>query len=333
MSSHHLIPLASADEWSDALKDVKHSFAHTRESCLAMHLTTGYRTFLYRYENGPRKIVCPIAERPVGNDSDIVTPYGFSGFTGNGDCPEFAHEWRDFAKRKGYICGYISINPLFQNETYFSPLDAFSSTSLYFIDLQRSLTDIFEGLDRNRKRQIKDYRASESGFVYDRAMLTEFFKANYRDYLKRFGLSGANYFTNETLDHICSLENVFMVGTEINGSIASVYIFAHTPHEGQCMFNVALPEAKASTPLLLWCGLKYFRSRKIPVMNLGGGTTDEDNVAQSKQRYGAFALPFFSLRQVYDKQKYEDLSGRLNSDLSMGYFPAYRDPNLKSKKG
>jgi hypothetical protein len=330
LSKHILIPLEAKDEWNDALKGIRHSFAHTWDNCYAMSLTTSHRTFLYRYENNSVTIVCPVAEREFEGKTDIVTPYGFSGFAGNADCPEFAEEWKKFAASKGYVCGYISINPAFENSTYFDISDAFGSTSLYYIDLDRSLTDIFESLDSNRRRQIKHYRRSESSFIYDRVALTEFFKGNYYDFLDRYGMSRANYFSIETLEYLCSLENVFMAGTSGSEGINSVYIFAHTPFEGLCMFNVAKPEAKDATPLLLWCGLKYFRSKKIPLMNLGGGSADDDNVAQSKKRYGAYSLPFRSLKQVYDRQTYEELCRKAGAVDGGRYFPAYRNPNLKN---
>lgn len=329
MSKHNLIPLSARDEWTDALKGIRHSFAHTHDNSHAMHLTTGHPTYLYRYESGNTAIVCPISERSTEGKKDIVTPYGFSGFAGNQDCPDFPNHWNEFVCSRGYICGYISLNPLFENKTYFVSEEAHGTASLHFIDLDKSLTDIFESLDANRRRQIKNYRKHESGFIYDKTSLTVFFKENYYDFLKRYNLSSANYFKMETLDYLCSLENVFMVGTTDGNKVNSVYIFAHTPYEGLCLFNVSHPEAKETTPLLLWCGLKYFRSKKIPVMNLGGGSSDDDNISNSKRRYGAYSLPFRSLKQIYDKNSYDELSRLSGAGNGSTYFPAYRDPALK----
>ncbi|MGB3019167.1 MAG: hypothetical protein WBC65_15285 [Ignavibacteria bacterium] len=331
MSIHTLIPLESKDEWSEAVKDIRHSFSHTWDNCYAMHLTTSHKTFLYRYENGNAKIICPFAERQFEGSTDIVTPYGFSGFTGNTDCPDFPHHWKEFAKQSGYVSGYISINPAFENTSYYYEKDAVSRTSIYYIDLERSLTEIFESLDSNRRRQIKDYRRHESSFVYDRTRLTDFFKQNYYDFLDKYKMSSANNFSIATLEYICSLENVMMVGTEKNDEINSVYIFAHTPHEGLCMFNVAHPEGRENTPLLLWCGLKYFRSKKIPIMNLGGGSNDDDSIAHSKKRYGAYGLPFKSLTQIYDESAYKVLCSKAGADMNGQYFPAYRNPKSLNK--
>ena len=323
---HRLIPLESESEWKDALKDIRHSFYHTRESCYAMKLTTGYRTYLYCFEHNGIKIICPVSEREFNGYTDIVTPYGFSGFTGNEDFSEFQNYWREFVKEKKYICGYISLNPAMTNSTYYSEKDAYKSTNLFFIDLNLSLTELFENLDSNRKKLIKNFRKYETDFIYDKNILTRFFTDNYQDFLKRINASRANYFSKETLEYICSLENVYMAGTGTEGRTEAVYIFAYTGHEGICLFNVALPEGRQYASLLFWGGLKFFRRKKIPLMNLGGGIKEDDNVALSKERYGAYKLPFYNLKQIYDTETYEKLCMQkgLKSDDKSGYFPVYR---------
>ena len=61
-------------------------------------------------------------------------------------------------------------------------------------------------------------------------------------------------------------------------------------------------------------------------MNLGGGIKEDDSVALSKERFGAYKLPFYNLKQIYDSDVYEKLctqKGLKASDKS-GYFPVYR---------
>ena len=326
MTCHRCIPLNADSEWNNALKGIKHSFAHTRENCYAMSLTTGFETFLYCFENENVKIICPVAERKYNGYTDIVTPYGFSGFTGNADCHEFTVYWNEFVREKKYVCGYISMNPLLQNDTYFKNEDSYKSTNLFFIDLNLSLTELYENLDSNRKKQIKDYKSAESKFIYDRKILTEFFLNNYYDFLKRINASAANYFSRATLEYICGLENVFMAGAGTADKIEAVYIFGYTNDIGDCLFNVATPEGREYSPLLLWCGLKFFKKKKIPVMNLGGGIKEDDSVALSKERFGAYKLPFMNLKQVYDKDVYDKLCREKGIDAAdmSGYFPGYR---------
>jgi hypothetical protein len=327
MAKHSCISLESPSVWKEALKGIRHSFAHTWEHCYAMNLTTGYNTYLYCFEKDNVKIICPIAERKYKDDyTDIVTPYGFSGFTGNADYPEFRNYWKEFAKEKNYVCGYISLNPVLQNSSYFCGEDSFNTASLYFIDLELSLTELFENLDANRRRQIKNYRKIEASFVYDKKILKEFVTDNYYDFLKRINASSANYFNEKTLDFICSLENVFMVGVKENNKIEAVYIFGYTDYTGDCLFNISTVRGREYAPYLLWCGLKFFRSRKIPLMSLGGGSKTDDSIDKSKQRFGSYGLPFINLKQVYNPDVYAKLCNEKGLDGldRTGYFPVYR---------
>ncbi|HAY32512.1 MAG TPA: hypothetical protein PK536_01060 [Ignavibacteria bacterium] len=325
MSIHRIIP-SDSTEWDKTLEGINHSFAHTRQSCLAMKLTTGYNTYLYVFEKDNVIIVCPLAERKFNSYTDIVTPYGFSGFTGNGLHPDFLKYWDEFTKENNFVCGYLSQNPLFTKKDYYHSEDSYSNTNLYFLDLRQSLTELFDNLDANRKRIIKNFRQAEASFTYNKTSLTEFFISNNHNFLKSINASEANYFKRETLEYICGLENVYMAGAVEKDKIVSVYIFAHTEYSADCLFNVPLPEGRKYAPTLLWAGLKYYKSKKIPVMNLGGGLKEDDSIAMSKERFGAYKLPFINLKQIYNKNVYEKLCAEVNADKDdmNGYFPAYR---------
>ncbi len=328
MVSQKCIPLDSPAEWEEALKGIKYSFAHTWENCYAMQLSTGYNTYLYCFEAENIRIVCPIAERRFGNFIDIVTPYGFSGFSGNGDCSKFSHYWASFAKERGYVCGYIALNPIFENTTYFSLDEIYQPNSLYFLDLTLSSDELFTNLHRNRKRQLRNWEETVHNFVFDKSALTDFFLTNYPEFIRRVGASPANYFSRETLAFLCSLDNVFMVGAGKPEKIEAVYLFAYTAHIGDCLFNVALPEGRHHATTLLWCGLNYLKSLDIPLLNLGGGVRGNDSIAQAKQRFGSRRVTFRCLKQVYEPKIYEELCRQANADPTdmTGYFPPYRDP-------
>ena len=50
MARQKCIPLDSPAEWKEALVGIGHAFSHTWENCYAMHLTTGFRTYLYCFD-------------------------------------------------------------------------------------------------------------------------------------------------------------------------------------------------------------------------------------------------------------------------------------------
>jgi hypothetical protein len=328
MARQKCIPLDSPAEWKEALVGIRHAFSHTWENCYAMQLTTGFRTYLYSFEMGSVRIVCPIAEREFDGYIDIVTPYGFSGFVGNHDCPQFPYHWRQFVQERGYICGYIALNPIFETSTYFDLNEAYRSNILYFLDLTFGIDKLFANLDRNRKRELKDFE--KIPFVLDRNALINFFLEAYPHFLRRVQASPATYFTTETLTSLFSLNNVTIVGAGTPHRIEAVYVFACTPYAGDCLFNVARPEGRHHATKLLWWGVNYLKSKGVPMLNLGGGVRENDSVAQSKERFGPIKLPFRALKQVYNHGIYEKLCRQRDVDAGerAGYFPGYRSPNL-----
>jgi hypothetical protein len=274
--------------------------------------------------------VCPIAEREFEGFIDIVTPYGFSGFVGNGNCLQFPLYWRSFVKERGYVCGYVALNPIFETSTYFNPKEACRSNTLYFLDLTLSIDKLFSNLHKNRKRGLKDF--DKTSFVFDRDTLMTFFLQTYPEFLRRVQAPPASYFTRETLNSLCSVNNVVIVGAGTGKRTEAVYIFAYTPYAGDCLFNVAIPEGRHHTTSLLWWGVNYLKSLGVPLLNLGGGVREDDSIARSKEFFGPIKLPFRALKQIYDRKIYEALCRRRGADPAdkSGYFPAYRSPTVRA---
>jgi hypothetical protein len=323
------IPLESPREWQLALKSIKHAFAHTWESCYAMHLTTGSNTYLYCLEANNARVVCPIAERKFGDFIDVVTPYGFSGFVGDGDCYDFARYWGDFAKQKDYVCGYIGLNPVFLNNSYFDAEEAYEYNEIFVIDLTQSIDRIFANLNSNRRRQLRKARKEAlSTVILDKNVLTDFFLANYHDFFATKGASQAYHLSKQTLSFLLNLENTLIIGAGKSGRVEAVSVFAYTSYAAEFLFNVSLSEGRQHSVPLLWFALNHLKSIRVPLLNLGGGVRKYDNLAHFKRQFGGVRLPLRCLKQIYDPETYEMLCGRVDADPTdmSGYFPAYRKP-------
>lgn len=322
------ISVHSPSEWKSALDGISHGFAHTWESSFAAHLTTRLTTYLYCFEGEGARIVCPLSERTLGEHVDIVTPYGLSGFAGTGECTAFSPHWKEFARQRGYVCGYISLNPLFDDATYYDSADVYESKTLYFLDLTKSAEKLFADLDTNRKRQLRHWRTTPPPVVLDKPALTQFLLSSYPDFVRRRNATSAYRFSRETLSYLAGLENVVMAGAEEAGRIVALSMFAYTPAAGEYLFNVSLPGARHHSVLLLWYGATHLKSVGVPFLNLGGGIEEHDGVARFKERFGAMKLSLRALKQVYTPDVYSQLCARTNADPrdTSGYFPAYRAP-------
>jgi hypothetical protein len=329
-----LIPLAAKAEWKSALHGIPTAFAHSWENCYAMHLTTGFETFLFCLDTPLGRVICPLAERSWHTYIDIVTPYGFSGFVGNADINELHKSWQQFTRDQGYICGYLALNPCLAETWDFPGDEVFSTNSLYILDLKPSLETILAALDRNRRRQLKHWQTLQASLVTDKKALTEFLIAHYQDFLLRVGASPANHFSDQTLRELCASENVRMIGAAEQGRLVAMHAFSYTPALGDCLFNVALDEGRDYTTALLWWGINDLKSLGVPLLNMGGGVHEDDPVARAKQRFGAVRKPFSVLKQVYRPDVYENLCAQHDIDASdrTGYFPAYRKSSLSSSR-
>jgi hypothetical protein len=294
-----------------------------------MHLTTGFDTYLYCFEAQNARIVCPIAERTFGDHIDVVTPYGSSGFIGIGNRYDFSRYWTDYAKQRNYVCGYIGLNPVFENDGYFDAEDVYEYNDIFVIDLTMNIDGIFANLNNNRRRGLrKAQKDVPSQLTFDRDDLIKFFLANYHDFFARKGASQAYQFSNETLSFLLNRENTLIIGAEKAGRIEAVTVFAYTQYAADFLFNVSLSEGRQHSGPLLWSGIKHLKSLQIPLLNLGGGVLRNDNLAHFKRQFGGMQLPLRCLKQIYDTDTYETLCRQVDVDPTdmNGYFPAYQKP-------
>jgi hypothetical protein len=328
MVRHQLIPLDSPDEWRDALRGIPHAFAQTWEHCYAMHLTNGLKTYLYCFERDAVRIVCPFALREFDGYVDIVKPYGFSGFVGNGDCPAFSHYWKEFARQQGYVCGYLGVNPIFEQSAYFAPDEVYSYNTVFVLDLTLSDRELFANLSENRKRQLRNWDQIASSLVLDRSAGADFFVSHYLDFVREKNAPSAYHFSEETLSFLTNLPNVLIVGARKDEKLVAVSVFGYTPDAGDFLFNVSVQEGRNYSAVLIWYGVQHLKALDVPLLNLGGGGHEDDSLADFKARFGSQKLPLRCAKQVYQREIYDQLCQRMNVDPNdmTGYFPAYRAP-------
>lgn len=318
------IPLSAPTEWSRALADVPHVFGHTWGSCRALSLG-GEEALLYVAEREGTRVACPLIERPIANRLDVATPYGFSGLTGTGPWPGFAEHWRRFAGERGYVAGYLAINALFGDETYADASTVTIANETYVLDLRRGVEAVWSGLSTNRRRQLRGWRAGD--YETDNEALATFFVEQYPLAMERKGAAPRHRFSAATLTALCELPETFLVGARSGGALESVSLFGHTPHAADFIFNAALPGCAHHSVALIWAAVHRLIERGAPWLNLGGGMSPGDSLADFKARFGAAALPMRAVKAVYDRAAYEELcrQGGADPEDRDGFFPAYRN--------
>jgi hypothetical protein len=324
MSSDRCIPLAERAGWEAALAGVPHVFGHTWGSSMALAMS-GQEAVLYLAEEGERRVACPLVERPIEGRLDVATPYGFSGLTGTGPWPGFAERWRRFAAERGYVAGYLAINALFGDDSYADPETVTVANQTYVLDLGGGVEEVWSGLSTNRRRQLRDWRVEDYEIVGEE--LAEFFVAQYPLTMERKGAAARHRFPVATLAALCELPETFLVGARGDGGLESVSLFGHTPYAADFVFNAALPGCAHHSVPLIWSAIHLLGERGVPCLNLGGGMSPGDSLADFKARFGARPLPMRAVKAVYDPPAYEALCHRNGADPGDrdGFFPAYRN--------
>ncbi|HEY0972519.1 MAG TPA: hypothetical protein VGE02_16230 [Gemmatimonadales bacterium] len=323
--THALIPLSESDRWAEALEGVPHAFAHTWGSCNAMRLTSGMETFLYRYDDGGHRVLCPLAVRSYEGYRDVLTPYGLSGFVGTGPCPGFPGRWAAFMREQGFVCGYVGLNPVLDQASYYDPSDRHVHNDVHVLDLTMQEAGLFAGMSVNRRRQVREWGRDGARIVLDRDRLEAFFGDRLAAFLDERRAARGYYLSRCTLEALFALDSVLALGVERAGRIEAVSVFAWTPHVGDFLFNVSTPAGRSASAALIWHGAMHLKAAGVPLLSLGGGIRPGDGVATFKARFGGQSLPLGALRQVYDRAVFTMLCerARASRDIGAAYFPPY----------
>lgn len=320
-----LIPMADRKSWQEALAKVDHAFGHTWDSCHAMQLTTGFSTYLYRYCARDTYFVCPIAERTYRGETDIVTPYGFSGFAGRGSVPQLLQAWNRFARHRGYVAGYIALNPLLADGAFDGAGGIAHGNELFYLDLSRSEEELLGSMRRNRRRPIRRWQQDGCPLVTGRSELAAFYMQHYAPFMQSRGAAQTFRFTDETLQRLIDSPGAFMLGAAVQGELEAAALFCPSPTIGEAMFSISTGAGGRHADVLMWAGALEFKRRGLRWLSLGGGISRGDGVATLKSGYGGIALRIPVLRQVYDRERFDRLceAAGVAADEGSGYFPPW----------
>lgn len=322
-----LIPLDSPSRWKEALRGLNYSFSHSWEN--AFYLNTGWPTYLYTFKAGDVKIVCPFSERSYNEYTDIVTPFGYSGFIGTHDYPDFQKYWKAFAQERGYVCGYIGLNPIFENYTLLNEDEIYFNKTLYLLNITLSCDELYKNLHRDKKKQLRGYERTTNQITTDKALLKDFFLANYQTYFHQKKADSVYDFEQDTLSDLMDLDNVSMVGIVNKGRVEAAAINTFSNYLAEALLYVSLPGIKHHTMPILWHSIQTLKKENIRLFNIGGGIKEGDSLAQYKQRLGGHAAKFKCLKQIYDQEAFTMLceQKKINPLHIEGYFPPYRVSN------
>jgi hypothetical protein len=324
--TQQLIPGDAQAAWERALEDLPHAFGHTWTNCAAMARTTGASTWLYAWESEDARAVCPVAERSYGRAVDVCTPYGFSGFTGSGNWSPALADWKRFAGGRGWVCGYLVINPALANVALFDPEDVRTHNELYLWDLRPAEAELFAALSDNRRRQVRAAERPLSPIEIDTPACRRFVLDHFNAFYESRSARSVYRLSDATLEMLLSSPHTMLVGARGTDGIEAVSTFVYTPYVADYFAGIHMPAGRSWSAALLWQGALALKQRGVPVLNLGGGVVPGDGIADFKARFGTSKAPLSALAQIYQPDTFVRLceEAGVKPDDPSGYFPPYR---------
>ena len=317
------IPLTDRAAWDAALQGVPHAFGHTWESCAAVELTTRLPTFLYVDETPGQKVVSPISERSFAGHVDVVTPYGLSGFAGNALQPGAGYDrWMSFAHREGYVCGYLTVHPLFAPPACTALPDYAAHNDLYILDLGAPEEVLLNAMSQNPRRVLRAFERSEARFVDDQRALQSFLMTNADEFMERKNFSSQARLNASSLQALGDAGNTIAVGVELDGVIVAAALYGYSSFCADMSLAVILPAGRGTMTALIWGGVQRLKSLGVGLLNLGGGISRDDSVAKFKERFGPTKCALGALKQVYRNDIFDQLCAARTPGPT-AFFPPY----------
>jgi hypothetical protein len=328
----HTLPLDDQAGWDAALDGLPHGLAHTWAWNAAVAASTQDPTLLFVAADGSGRFVCPIAERGSPQELDVYTPLGFGGVVGRGPLTTFITAWSDFVARRGYVAGYLGLHPVLSPASLADGPDAHPAQRVHLLDPGLGPEGLQQRMSASTRRQLRRWADAGLQIGTDRDVLGPAFQRLYPGFMRSRGAGTAYELRPVTLERLWRMPAMRLYGVPADEPAAVVLVGASSGG-AEYVFGVAEDDARGHILALLWRATLDLVTGGAKWFNLGGGIRPDDSVAEFKRRLGGRPVPLVSLRQVYDRPRYEALTRAAGTADESGYFPAYRAPRAHPDPG
>jgi len=269
------------------------------------------------------RMLMPFFEREWNQTTDIATLLGLSGasIVPPSDAPLLL--WHDFARRQGWVAGYIQLS-IFLETLVEAPVgDVVSGNSVFLLDLQSGDGPLSQ-ISRTIRRKLRHAADSGAVLVEDQHALAKRLVELYPLTMRRVGAAPIYTVSPETLIRWAHDNGSLTLGAKIDGSIEAVYVFRFAGPHAESHILGATDKGRDLIAWLIERGAARLKQNGVRWLNLGGGVRPGDGVYRFKARFNGVLKPLRAIRQVYDSAKYQALCDAAGVSSPQPYFPAYR---------
>ena len=314
-----VIPLSDCEQWSSVHQEgglPSQSWSY----CWALN-ASGVDPQLAVIRSGNARVLMPFFVREWQGSADVCTVHGLSGASMDVFSSRPLRLWSEFAEAQGWVAGYIQ----FEAGTVL-PADTLgevgTSNWVFLLDLQNE--NPLGGASCITHRKIRKASKIEAVLVEDRHLLTGALIDLYPATMRRAGARAHYDFSGETLRRWAGDPGSLLLGAHVEGSIQAIILLLVAGRCAEYHIGAATERGRELTAWLLKNGIERLRRRGVATLNLGGGIRPGDGLYKFKEKFGAVPKPLHAIRQIYDRNRYDELCRMAGVTHPVRYFPPYR---------
>lgn len=318
-----IFDLNQREDWNRSISGLNLSVYFTWEYASIIGDNYESSINLLKFCNESEGIILIFASRSKdGVYRDIFSPYGMDGIHFWGKTSESIIDGLNHYLRLNNIVTYYQLShPSYQSsQVEFSPGDR----TIYVLDIQKSNESILKGFHENHRYEINKFKKNKFDLVEDREKISDSFIELYSQTLERVNASDTYYFTSDTLRRLVAGDISFPLGVSLDGKIQCVIVFLVKGEWAEYYINASTDFGRCATRFLIWEGIQLLKKIGVKYLNLGGGITEGDALAQFKKRFGGSEGKLRVSKQITFPEEYNRLCLENSVDgKKTSYFPAY----------
>lgn len=315
-----VLGLDDREQWIDAHRD-------GGLPCQSWHYAwalaaSGLRSKLAVVRAGGARMLLPFFEREWQGTTDIATVLGLSGTSISPPSPAPPRLWREFAAAQGWVAGYIQLAVGTELAARAVDGEIVEGNAVFLLDL-RADTLASASINIRLKVQLAKERGA---LVYqDADRLAEALRRLYPATMRRVGAARQYELSTETLERLARDPDTMLVGGGFGTDVDTVHVFRIAGEHAEYHMVGTTERGRDLAALMICEGAARLQQSGVRLLNLGGGVKPGDGLHSFKRRFNGAPKPLRSLRQVYDRARYDELCRRAGVDPTGGaWFPAYR---------
>lgn len=312
-----LLDLRDRPAWEAATQDALPGLTWGHAQGLAQ---SGLRPELAVVQADGARMTFAFHRRHWQGAEDIATLPGLSALQVTPISAAPFQAWSDFARRQGWVSGYLQLSPGTEALALQPPDRIRSHNALYVFDLQAWRIESSVGV--NMRRSMKAGERQGVRFLSDPARIAPVFADLHAATRARSDDPPA--FSRPVLDSWFEAEGVLAFAALHQGRIVAAQLGRRQGLWADLHLAGAEDSGRPFQAWLIWAALEHLRGLGVRWVNIGGYGRPGDGLHQMKARLGAAELPLRAALQIYDPKRFAQLCQARGADPDGAFFPPYR---------